>query len=711
MVTEASLTGATFGRRVLGQPPEAVLDLEREHPRASELRGIDAITNSLAFASLGGERLITLHEDKPYDVLTLLGISAEDRSYLASRFALNAQQSRGAWFLPNEGSLAAGLANLPHYFGRYPRFAIGAAYSECGKVDFRSSPESLYFWAVLEPLFLTLFRPFELRGPSAARGDADKQKASWDEVRRGYAALGLDVESELDVFRYGRGWGRLAASEQLTARRDLLEKLRERAHGEIAARFRIWRAQELIEKYYTKATRSKPEMRKVLTKPLQRILAGSFAGDWRGFLGYLGEDLVPAEEIPTSLPETRFSASTGPDDPIQRRLEVMRAFWREFDSVHAAQAPGMPSLWGFVEKSDTFSLADLAGGRSGPEWFYPGSYRRRLPQEMLRLIENLWDGTFLPRCPDGIATTVNPYARMCETFGPALDFWHGAALTAWFVSEGPYSRTDMEGLAEYHDRELKEMQKLGCAVDRSLFEELIDAEKKLGKPQPIKEKDEDDEISYGGITINISMNMGYRRPGFERLRDAITRHRRLWTERNLKNYLRARWETELRVASDEHGKFVNVKGKPPTLKQFAEFAEEPANHWFGGDVRQLYAALGKTPPAISPRVRLLTWSLDEFALRVFATIGGKPTRWEDLAATIKGNDRTQQDAAWRDHGNRQKLAELSIWYVQLWEALSRPPSLKEFGMGKFSYPSATLDPDIERAWVRYGSAIQSCLTG
>jgi hypothetical protein len=520
----------------------------------------------------------------------------------------------------------------------------------------------------------------------------------------------LDVESKLGIFRYAGGWGLLAASEQLSARKALLEKLRERAHDEIAARFRIWRSQELIEKYYAKAERSKSEMRKILTKPLQRILAGCFAGDWTAFLRYLGEDLAPAEEIPTSLPETRLSISTGSDNPIQRRLGVMRAFWREFDSVHAAQAPGMPSLWGFVEESEAFSLAELTGERSRSEWFHPGSYRSRLPREMLCSIDDLWDGTFLPRYPEGIATTVNPYARMCETFGPALRFWHGAALTAWFVSEGPYSRTDMEGLASYYDRELKEMQELGCPVGPALFQELVAAEKKLGRPQPFEKKNEDDEISYGGITVSLSVSIGSRRSGFEYLRDVVTRHRRLWTGQNLENYLRARWETELRAASNEHGKFVNVKGKPPTLKQFAKFAEEPANHWFGGDVKQLYAALGITPPANPGRVRLLPRPPNEFALRVFAAIGGKPTRWEDLAATIKGNDRTQQDAAWRDHGNRLKLAELSVWYVLLWEALGHPPSLKEFGTGKFAYPGAMLDPDPERAWVQYASAIQASLT-
>jgi hypothetical protein len=706
----ASPNPETFGRRLLGQLPEAVLQLERKHPTEPMFRGIDSITNRLVRASLGGQRVVELREDKPHDILTLLELSEKERSDISSHFALEVQQSRGAWFLPEEARVAVGLANLGQYLARYPRFAIGVAYGQIGKVSFRSSPESLYFWAVLEPLFSTLFRAFELRGPSPAKGNPDVQKAIWDEVRQGYAALGLDVESKLRVFRYGGGWGLLAASEQLSARKALLEKLCERAHDDIAARFRIWRSEELIEKYYAKAKRSKPEMRKVLTKPLQRILAGCFAGDWSAFLRYLGEDLAPAEEIPTSLPETRLSISMGSDKPIQPRLEVMRIFWREFDSIHAAQAPGMPSLWGFVEESDAFSLAELTGERSGPKWFQPESYRGRLPREMLCSIDDLWNGTFLPRYPEGIATTVNPYARMCETFGPALRFWHGAALTAWFVSEGPYSRTDMDGLVAYYDRDLKEMKELGCPVDPALFQELIAAEKKLGKPQPFKEKNEDDEASYGGIIVSLSVSSGCRRSGFERLRDVLTRHRRPWAEQNLESYLRARWETELRVAADEYGKFVNVKGKPPTLKQFAKFAEDPTNHWFGGDVGQLYAALGKDLPAVAPRVRLLPRSLNDFALRVFAAVGGKPTRWEDLAATIKGDDRTQQDAAWRDHGNRQKLAELSISYVQLWEALGRPPSLKEFGTGKFNYLAATLDPDLERAWNQYASAIQACFT-
>lgn len=627
-----------------------VVQLERDHPPAAELRRADVITDGLVIAALSGERVMSLKEDKPHQALTLLTLAAEDRAFLAASFSLASQQVRGAWFLPEEESVTAGLANLPHYFSRYPRFAIGAAYSEGGKVDFRSSPESLYFWAVLEPLFSTLFLPLALRGPAPAKGDPTEQKSTWEEVRASYVALGLDVENALAAFRYDGGWGRLTSSEQLAARTGLLEELRKQAHAEIAARFRIWRAQELLEKYYAKAKRSKPEMRKVLTKPLQRTLAGSFMGDWSLFIRYLGEDLAPAEQIPTSLPETRISVSLAADDPIQRRLSVLRSFWREFDSVHSDQAPGKSSLWGFVEESESFSLPEVDGTRPGPEWFEPGSYRERLSEDMLSSITELWDGSFLPRFPEAIVTSVNPYARMCDTFGTALRFWHGAALTAWFVSEGPYSRTDMRGLARYYERDLKEMQDSGCPVDPALFDELLAAEEKLAKPEPFERPRKDDEISVGGITINLSVSVGSRRSGFERLRDVLTRYRRIWADRYLDTYLRARWESELRGASQEYGKLVNVKGKPPTLKQFAKFAEAATNHWFGGDVRQLYTALGKECPSLPARVRLLVRPLRDLAYQVFTALGGKPTRWEDLAATIRANDREKQDAAWRKHG-------------------------------------------------------------
>src|SRR5207244_1545309 len=34
--------------------------------------------------------------------------------------------------------------------------------------------------------------------------------------------------------------------------------------------------------------------------------------------------------------------------------------------------------------------------------------------------------------------------------GTSVSLWHGVALTAWYVCEGPYSRTPLSGLRAYH---------------------------------------------------------------------------------------------------------------------------------------------------------------------------------------------------------------------------------------------------------------------
>lgn len=139
-------------------------------------------------------------------------------------------------------------------------------------------------------------------------------------------------------------------------------------------------------------------------------------------------------------------------------------------------------------------------------------------------------------------------------------------------------------------------------------------------------------------------------------------------------------------------------------------------------------------PVAPARRCILRQDASAFAHRVFAAIGGKTTRWEDLAATIKGNDRAQQDAEWHAHQNREKLAEESLRYVQLREALDRPPTLKEFGLTRFVFYAPVLDTeliekwgvndsvnyvlthrnreraaDAERAWERYSAVIEACL--
>ena len=83
----------------------------------------------------------------------------------------------------------------------------------------------------------------------------------------------------------------------------------------------------------------------------------------------------------------------------------------------------------------------------------------------------------LARWPEHIVTNLSPHGTMSETFGPALSFWHGVGLTAWFITEGPYARTDMVGLADYYASQLAALDTFGCPVDPLVFDELIVAEK------------------------------------------------------------------------------------------------------------------------------------------------------------------------------------------------------------------------------------------
>jgi len=61
----------------------------------------------------------------------------------------------------------------------------------------------------------------------------------------------------------------------------------------------------------------------------------------------------------------------------------------------------------------------------------------------------------------------------------------------------------------------------------------------------------------------------------------------------------------------------------------------------------------------------------------------------------------------RAYSNLKRLAEYSLWYVQLQEALGRSPDLKEFGRGKFEWLAPTLAGDIDEAWERYRRAVEA----
>ena len=64
------------------------------------------------------------------------------------------------------------------------------------------------------------------------------------------------------------------------------------------------------------------------------------------------------------------------------------------------------------------------------------------------------------------------------------NFGNGVSLNAWFLCEGPYSRTDLPGLTEYYRRQLDNLQSLGTPVDNQLFSDLLKGGEKLGAENP-----------------------------------------------------------------------------------------------------------------------------------------------------------------------------------------------------------------------------------
>lgn len=718
--------------------PADVLAEERTLGLSGAFSAQDAMTTGVVWASLAGEKVAEFTKTKPTGPLRLLPLSDEDRAILVDRFLLSNQQGRGAWFIPDQVNLQIGQANLPHYFRRYPRFSSGIAHEEKGKFALADSPDSLCFWAVLGPLFEVLYRPITLRTTDDLGGGRDDHIKEWKAVDDWYRGLGIEVEGELEVFRYGGGWSKLRSAERLAAKEALLLALDRSVTAEVAARYRVLATRPLIEKYFARAKRGAPTMRQVLTKQLQTVLCAFYGGDWLAFLKYIGEEPHPEERIATSLPETKLyvsaasrvpavAAQHGIDpaevermlaafwpgertaSPVEKRVSALKRFWETFDEIHSRQAPGMTPLWGFVDEGYGPRLTGADNETSGPAWFVPGTHLKLLPAALLQDIESLWDGTFLPTHPERLASTPNPYGLMCRALGPALKFWHGAALTAWFVSEGPYSRTDMAGLAKHHRRELSDLEELGCPVDQRLFEDLVAAEGKLGKPTPIVERESQSRVASGLMTLTVSTTVGTKRAGFGKLRDTITRHRRAWTERHLGLYLHRRWEGEILKAAREYNKLYEQKGKAPSLKQFAPFAEDATNHWFGGDVSALFAAFGEKSPVETCRQRLLPRDIDGFMWRVFQLLGGKRTNWSDLAKTIVGNDRAKQDAEWHAHGDRKRLAELSVRYVQIREAIGGPPGLRDIGTSKFKPIATPLGDEVEEAWRAYSAAIEAAL--
>ena len=701
-------TDSTFGRRIQSLPANELLVQERQVQRDEPFKPIEALVTNFLIRSLRGQKIALIAPDKAgNDHLRLPGLSDAQHAFIAETYGLERQRGRGALFHPAKVSLKVGLASLPHAFARYGRFGYGMAWEERGQVEIKDSADTILFWALLEPLFEALYLPITLRSQLAGKKSREEQQAYWAEVDAFYEALGWQPETALAVMRWGGGWHQLRVQEQWEAKTGLIVSLLSQTSLNCGALARIHQLRPLITAYYKKAKSGQATRKQVLTKALERPLAGWFGGDWLAFLAYLGELPHPSEQIVTALPEPKVfvggagrtaevAAKAGlpaeevqkmlaafwqqeDSSPVEERVAVLRRYWQVFDAIHDQQSPGMTPLWGLVDEDRFLRLPTEYDQGNIP--YTLGLYRKLLPADLIAAIERLWGTAMLSQYPERIVTEAFPHTAMAEAFGPALKFWHGCALTAWFVCEGPMSRTDMAGLAHYHRRQLEELEKAGTPVDPRLFEELIEGEKRLGPEQTVVRDKRATQAEF--ITMTVSSTYT-RRNGFERLREIISRHRKAWTQRYGEAYLRSCWELQIREAATQHALLLGQRGKPPTLRQFAKYATAPTNHWFGGDISKLYAAMGEKAPCQPQYTRCMPADPLMTAQRIMECLKGRLPSPHSVAQHI-------------------------VWYFQLQEALDSPPNLAQFGCSKLKWMEQEAHSPVDQIWNTFQETVYECI--
>ncbi|MBW4818760.1 hypothetical protein [Rhodococcus qingshengii] len=689
----------TYGRRILGCPPHEILEAEDAAGRSEQFAEIDVLLTTIVTRSFAGDPVVgvAVKVDKNMtrsDSVTILGLDSQQRQLLGDRYLLERQQSRGAWFLPQIASLKVGMCNLPSLTTLHPKFAVNAARdATAATVDLRTNDDALAIWALLIPVFSELFAPVDARTISSKPLTAEQHRHLWELIDTTYSELNIDVAEQLADLRYGGDWSRLRIDGQMAAKQALMAALASQVGSDTIRRWRARSIQALAAQYYSKATSGRPLARSVLTGTYQAALSGLFGGDWLAFLDYLDEQPTDAENILTSLPEPRVylggsdkvtavaTTSGLPVDELERilgallgrttgtsaveeRVAVMRRWWQSFDHVHSVQESRAKPARGLVE--DAF---EMATGQIPA----PPLYRKLLPADLCDDIDRLWDGITLPRWPERIVSEFHPHHQMALTLGPAIDLWNGVALSCWSACDS-YTSRNLTEIAERYRQEVNALADLGFPIDVGMFEEFAHAEQHLGPVQPWAE------------------GWDRRRDGFETVRDIVTRHRRVWAHKHLDDYLRHRWNSEIRDTAREFNRRTAASNKPPTFKQFASFAAPAANHWFNGDLAALYAALGEPSPATTARHRLLLGGPLDFMYAVYGQLGG---RW---AATAKSHD-----PGYAKDPELGQLAEAALRYLQLYEALGRPPSFGEFRATRFRWEHLGGE---EAGWCRYQQAIE-----
>ena len=686
------------GRRLLGSDDLSAAVKVDATIQMEGLERQDALITSLLERCLDGRKLIEHVPPLKATNLLFIDLNKPERALLEKRYALKNQQGRGAWYHPDRVSLNAGYLNLPYYFEQHPGFPMNAVTD--GKVSVTlSSPDALMIWSVLEPLVMTLFAPLRLLGPDAIKMTPAKREKESSRVTRALLDLGIPNNHVKDL-RLEDGQIPWRADELRQVKYAYLGALQKADASEVVKRFRVAETLGLAKRFYQKRQTNSATRENVLTRRLEQSLSGFFAGDWTELLAYLGEDAEVGDEVQTELPTptvlpgvsanaaviardmnvdpsqveevlaSLFPEAAAGTNPIEIRLETLRTFWKMFRKLHARQKPGMPSLRGFVHQTDRLDIPAAATPENETHYGSPTQFTNHLPAAFRADVSRLWATKILDRYPERLVTNLTPYYWMAAAFGPALAFWEGVFLTAWYVTEGPYSRTDLAGMEAYYAKQVQTLGDLGTPVPAGLFEALRKAERRLGKPEVVSGSRES-LGEFQGIELELSYGSWQRREGFEILRDIISEHLEIWSERHLDNYLNTQWQAPLEGLSVRVSKRLASKGKPFTPKQFAKYASHMANAWFGGDLSAVSIAILQPSPVKQGRDQMVPEDVSAHADYIYH-------QWKGVASAnnLKTNVEHYEDK--RSYLQVEMLTRLSFDYLQLSEALGTVPARSDF---------------------------------
>ena len=707
---------APFGRRLLDAAPHEALDLERDAGLSATFAPLDGLLDHVVRRSLAGHRVAELTKTRArgYE-LSVPALTPTHREWAARERSRDAVQARGFWSLPEKASLRVGPLSTAWSLRERGRFGPQVSADERGRLQL-DTPETVLTWSVLVPAAELLYRPVYLRTVEAGEATRDEQVAEWAAVAETLEALGVGGLSAFEAIRYGGGWSRLRTEERHEALLAYCSELLENLPDDAGSRLRLRLARPLVETYYARARKDGTALQKrVVTAALRPALVGVWGGGWTDVVGYLGETVHAQEHVATAIPSVGFAppptadldavasetgttavdvaavaaavfgadALAGADGPD--RVDVLHRFWDAFDAAHARQRSGGPSLWGLVDSGSLGPAPDDSGV------YGHDLYRTRLPEDLVADVEALWGGHAWTRHPERTVTEWSPHARMAEALGPPLAFWEGVALTAWFVCEGPSSRTDLPGLPEYHAREIAALADAGTPVDPAFLAAIEKAGRLLGPPQEVWRDERTIPSESGLFTITTRVGGGTRRDGFERVRDLVAKGRRAWADRYLSDYLRTRRTSALEGAAERYHVAVNARGgKPPTLKQTARDAATATNLWLGGDLGAFYRLIREKSPVPIEDGRRVTRPPDLALAHLYG----------ELAALDTADG---ADVSW----TARRLLKPATEYVRWLEATGWAPGPDR--VKEFEYNAGIFGDDQSWAWTSFVAAIDRTL--